>query len=219
MGAPAANEDRTAGNGRQVMTFEQLAAIIRSLDAGRDGPGSRRCRVVGVDGMSGAGKTGFARRLAEELAAPCLSTDDLVPGWDGLADSIRLLVEWVLRPLAMGQRARWRRYDWLAGRPGEWVDIAPADLLVVEGCCIGLPAAAPYLSYLVWIDTPAAERRPRLERRGDWDGYAPFADRWARQEAVLQAGAGTAERADLIVDNSGGAGDEGWKQRFVRRSR
>jgi hypothetical protein len=216
MPAHPANGGRAADGSRvDVMTFRQLAAAIRSRDAGREG--IQGCRVVGVDGMSGAGKTGFARRLAAELAAPCLSTDDLVPGWDGLADSVGLLVGWVLRPLSAGQRARWQRYDWLAGRPGEWEDLAPSDFLVVEGCCVGLPAAAAYLSYLVWIDTPAAERRLRLERRGDWDGYAPFARRWARQETDIQSGASTAERADLVVDNSERTGGQGWAEPFACR--
>jgi hypothetical protein len=182
------------------MTFRQLARGIAGLENRGDG----RCLVVGVDGFSGSGKTEFAQRLATELAAPVFSTDDLVPGWDGLADSVGLLTDWVLRPLAAGQSARWRRYDWLAGRPGEWAVLGPGDFLVVEGCCTGLPPAAAYLSYLVWIDVPETERRRRLERRADWPGYAPFADRWARQETALQAGAGTAARADLVVDNSAG---------------
>jgi hypothetical protein len=189
-------------DGRQpeVMTFAQLAAQIAGLSGGRGG----RCVLVGVDGMSGSGKTGFAHRLAAELAAPVLSTDDLVPGWDGLADSVQLLADWVLRPLAAGQPARWRRYDWLAGQPGEWADLDPAGFLVAEGCCAGLFPAAAYLSYLIWIDAPPAERRRRLEQRADWAAYAPHADRWARQEEALQATAGTAERADLVVDNSAG---------------
>jgi len=180
------------------MTFGQLASLIAGLKSAPAG----RCVVVGIDGMSGSGKSEFAQRLAAELAAPVLSTDDLVPGWDGLAASVGLLTDWVLRPLAAGQPARWRKYDWLAGRPGEWVDLDPGDLLVVEGCCTGLFPAASYLDYLVWIAVPEAERRRRLERRADWAAYAPFADRWADQEAALQAQAGTAERADLVIDNS-----------------
>ena len=205
------------GDGRQpeVLTFAQLATVIARLKNGRGGP----CLVVGIDGMSGSGKTEFARRLAAELAAPVLSTDDLVPGWDGLADSVGLLTDWVLRPLAAGQRAGLRRYDWLAGRPGEWVDLDPGDFLVVEGCCAGLYPAARYLSYLVWIDVPEAARRRRLERRADWPAYAPFADRWARQETALQAGAGTAARADLVVDNSAGALAGGLPDSFACRRR
>jgi hypothetical protein len=199
------------------MTFARLAAVIAGLRNGPGGPGGPggRCVVVGIDGMSGSGKTEFARRLATELPAPVLSTDDLVPGWDGLADSVRLLTDWVLRPLAADRPARWRRYDWLAGRPGEWVDLDPGDFLVVEGCCTGLPPAANYLAYLIWIDVPAAERRRRLQRRDDWAAYAPFAARWARQETALQARAGTAARADLVVDNSAGQPAGGWTDSFA----
>jgi hypothetical protein len=210
------------------MTFEELAGLIRALDdravdfsdpAGpRPLPG-RRCRVVGVDGMSGAGKSSFAGRLADELAAPVLSVDDLVPGWDALAESIGLLADWVLRPLAAGRQARWRRYDWLAGRAGEWVDLAPGEFLVVEGSCVGLPPASAFMSYLIWIETQEGVRRRRLERRQDWPVYAPFAQRWARQEAALQATAGTPGRADLIVHNSDNRTDRDWGDEFTAQAR
>jgi hypothetical protein len=193
------------------MTFGRLAAVIAGLKNTASGP----CLVVGIDGMSGAGKTEFARRLAGELSAPVLSTDDLVPGWDGLAESVGLLTDWVLRPLAAGQPARWQRYDWLAGQPGEWASLDPGDFLVVEGCCAGLFPAAAYLSYLIWIDVPEAERRRRLEQRADWPAYAPFAERWARQEAALQAGAATAARADLVVENGAGTPAGGLPDSFA----
>jgi hypothetical protein len=210
------------------MRFEELAMRIRALDdraVDLSDPASprpldgRRCRVVGIDGMSGSGKSSFARRLADELAAPVLSVDDLVPGWDGLAESVGLLADWVLRPLAAGRTARWRRYDWLAGRPGEWVDIQPGEFLVVEGCCVGLPPASACMSYLIWIDTPEDERRRRLEARPDWAGYASFARRWARQEEALQATADTPGRADLVLDNSDKRGDGAWGDQFKARAR
>ncbi|TVZ02247.1 hypothetical protein EAS64_25845 [Trebonia kvetii] len=101
----------------------------------------------------------------------------------------------MLRPLAAGRPARWQKYDWHAGRPGEWGRIEPADFLVVEGCCVGPPPAAPALPYLIWVDTPAAERR----RRPDWGTYQPFFARWSRQENALQTDAGTRGRAGLVV--------------------
>jgi uridine kinase len=216
----------------EAMTFGQLAATVRALDdqavdpavdpARADRPGvvpGRRQRVVGVDGMSGSGKSGFARRLAAELGAPVLSVDDLVPGWDALAESVTLLSEGVLRPLAAGRPARWRRYDWIAGRPGEWAGIEPGDFLVVEGCCVGLPPAAACLSYLIWVDATAAERRRRLERRPDWGTYQPFAERWARQEDALQADADTRHRADLVVDNNQRSPDGDWADVFFGAAR
>jgi hypothetical protein len=189
------------------LTFRQLAEVIRTLDRGAGNTGGT---IVGVDGLSGAGKSGFALRLARELRAPVLSTDDLVPGWDGLAESVGLLTDRVLRPLAAGRPARWRRYDWVAGQPGDWTDLDPGGCLVVEGCCAGLPRPASYLSCLIWIEAGQGERRRRLAQRADWAAYAPHADNWARQEAALQARARTAGRADLVVDNSEASGDGQW---------
>jgi hypothetical protein len=222
---PANRPDRhqPAARPREAMTFGQLATLVRALDdqavdlSRPDRPrvvAGRRRRVIGVDGLSGSGKSGFARRLAAELAAQVLNADDLVPGWDALAESTPLLTEWVLRPLAAGRPGRWRRYDWMADQPGEWADIEPGDFLVVEGCCVGLPPAAATLSYLIWIDTPAAERRRRLERRPDWSTYQPFVERWARQEDALQADADTQGRADLVVDNSQRAPAGDWADGF-----
>jgi hypothetical protein len=205
------------------MMFKELAARIRSLDdlaadlsdpaRPRPLPG-RRCRVVGIDGLSGSGKSSFASRLAGELDAPVLSVDDLVPGWDALALVPGLLAAGVLRPLAAGRPGRYRRYDWLTDQLAEWVSLPPGELLIVEGCCTGLEPAASLLSYLVWIDAPAAERRRRLELRSDWPAYAPFADEWARQEAGLQATAGTAGRASLVVDNAENS-DDCWGDQFA----
>ncbi len=65
------------------------------------------------------------------------------------------------------------------------------DVLVIEGCCVGVPPVAAYLSFLVWLDTPAHDRRRRLEAREDWVHYAPHFDGWSQQESALQDGAGT----------------------------
>jgi hypothetical protein len=82
---------------------------------------------------------------------------------------------------------------------------------------VGIPPVAAYLSYLVWLDTPADDRRRRLQAREDWPLFAPHFDRWSEQESALQDGAGTPERADLVVDNGGPVSGEAWGDRFLRR--
>jgi hypothetical protein len=210
------------------MMFKELAARIRTLDdravdlsdpaSPRPLPG-RRCRVVGIDGLSGSGKSSFASRLGDELNAPVLSVDDLVPGWDALAQAPGLLADGVLVPLAAGRPGRYRRYDWAAGRLAEWVDLAPGGLLIAEGCCAGVEPAGGLLSYLIWMDAPAGQRRRRLGLRADWPAYAPFTERWARQESALQATANTAGRADLVVDNGAEHADEDWPDQFTAATR
>lgn len=121
------------------MSYQDLAEAILALPAG-DG---RHCRVVAVNGYSGSGKGFFAARLAAVLGTQPLNTDDLVRGWDGLAESIDLLLDRVLRPAAHGLTGRWRRYDWDQLALAGWVEVPPRPVLVVEGCGVGVRRTAP----------------------------------------------------------------------------
>lgn len=155
--------------------------------------------VVGIDGRSGAGKTTFGTELASTLGWPLLSTDDLAPGWDGLAESVERVTHWVLRPLADGRRARWQRFDWSGGREGDWVEVPGSQGLVVEGCGIGAEPSRSLLSTLIWLDVPYVLRRARLEARADWPSYRPHAAAWALQERALLRRSATAARADIVI--------------------
>ena len=114
-------------------------------------------KIVAIDGPSGSGKT----TLAGRLPGPVMHMEDIYPGWDGLRDSIRRLVEWVLEPLATGGRAGWRRYDWEHGRYAEWHDLPAPRTLMIEGVGAGALAAAPYVSVLIWVDAPLSLPRGR----------------------------------------------------------
>lgn len=160
-------------------------------------------RVVAVDGPSGSGKTTLAGRLATLLEAPVVHLDDLYPGWDGLAEAVPRLVEWVLEPLHRGEAARYRRYDWVEGAYAEWHEVPSAPALVVEGCASGSLAAAPYLSLLVWVEAPHDLRMQRGIAR-DGEAYRPHWERWARQEDELYRTQRTRERADARVDGAPG---------------
>jgi hypothetical protein len=72
-------------------------------------------RVLAIDGRSGAGKSTIASRVAERLAAPCVSLEQIYGGWDGLRAGIDRLVKAVLVPLADGRPAEVPHYDWATG--------------------------------------------------------------------------------------------------------
>ncbi|MCM3923734.1 (d)CMP kinase [Frankia sp. AiPs1] len=163
-------------------------------------------RVLAVDGRSGAGKSTLAQAIAERLDAPVVRMDDLYDGWDGLAAGVDQLVARILRPLARGERACWRRYDWHQGRYGSRQTLEPATaVLVVEGVGAGARAAAPLLSGLVCVAAPLPVRRRRALAR-DGDTFAAHWDRWARHEDRYFADEDVAGRADLLV-NGAPAGD------------
>ncbi|RCG31471.1 dephospho-CoA kinase [Sphaerisporangium album] len=168
-------------------------------------PDERACPawVVALDGPSGAGKTTLGRALAAELDAGLVHMDALYPGWDGLLGGVNRLVEWVLRPLAAGEAARWRRYDWALEAYAEWRELPPSPVVVVEGVGAGALATRPYVSALIWVEAPLAIRKARaLGRPEDGAAYAPHWDRWARQEEAYFTADRVRDRADVIVDTT-----------------
>ncbi len=183
---------------------DALAARVRALP-----PSAGSSRVVAVDGPSGSGKTTVADRLAAALGgAPVVHLDDLYPGWDGLDGVVPRLVDGVLRPLAEGRPAAYRRWDWAARTDGPLVPVPAAPVLVVEGAGCGARACAPYLALLAWVDGPPAWRRRRaLDRDGAM--YAPHWNRWAAQERAHFARERTADRADVRLCSTGAAARRG----------
>jgi uridine kinase len=188
-----------------VDTASRIARLVLAAP-----PRAGTTRVVGIDGPSGAGKTTLAAALSAELAvdgrpAPVVHLDDIYPGWDGLADAVPRLLEWVLEPLAAGDRPRYRRYEWPTGGWAEWHDVPTGEgqALVVDGVSCGARDCARYLSLLVWVEAPEPLRFERgIERDGE--AYRPHWRRWARQEDVHFATEGTRERADVVIDGSRG---------------
>lgn len=161
-------------------------------------------RLLAVDGPAGSGKTTLAHRLAGELrergtAAVVLSLDDLYDGWSGLNPSLDArVVEQILEPLADGRGARWQAYDWAAASFGEWRDLAPTDVLVLEGCGAGARHYAPYITLLLWLEAPAPERRRRALERDGRPVLAHWA-RWAVDEEREFSANDTRARADLAI--------------------
>lgn len=162
-------------------------------------PSCGRRVVVAIDGPAGSGKTTLAKGVVDALRCPIVHMDHLYPGWDGLADGVPRLVEWVLGPLSRGEPARWRRFDWAADRYAEWHDVPEHRYLVVEGVGSSTGPAAAYLAVAVWVEAAYEER---MRRGFERDGRVFEANwrRWADQEEALFAADGTRARADLVVD-------------------
>jgi uridine kinase len=179
-----------------VVTAAQLAGRLSATE-----PRLGRTRLVAVDGRSGSGKTWLADRLATPLGAPVIHLDDLYPGWDGLDRAAGLLADWVIAPLARGDPARWRRFDWDSMNYAEWHTAGPADVVLLEGCGSIRSALADSYAARIWVEAPAAARQQRLRARPDWAAYKPHARRWAALEDQLYRTEHTRQHCDVIVNN------------------
>ena len=120
-------------------------------------------RLVAIDGPSGSGKSTLAARLAADLGATVISTDDFAT-WDSPVAWWPRLVDGVLLPLADGRAGRYRRTAWTAGtpHPGDMVVVEPPEVLVLEGVSSGRRSIRPRLSALIWCEVP--DRGERLAR-------------------------------------------------------
>jgi hypothetical protein len=202
-------------------TFAGLAAYVRRLP-----PRLGDVRLVAVDGPSGSGKTRFATRLAKDLDAPVVHTDDLLDGWDDQLTFWTRLQAQVLDPLRRGRPARYLRYRWDRGRfGGPPARIEPAAVVLLEGVSAARAAIRPQLSLAVFLTAPSdlrlrralardasstSRNRPSSAAGGGPLGEEPddvvalraYLERWRRVEERHFAADATAAHADLIVDGA-----------------
>ncbi|GAA2749768.1 MULTISPECIES: uridine kinase family protein [Kitasatospora] len=171
-----------------------LAGDLRALP-----PSLGPVRLVAVDGHAGSGKTTFAARLAAALGdAPVVHLDDLAThrepfGWCGR------LAEQVLDPLARGEDAEHRVYDWTLRRFATVRPVPAAPVVLVEGVGAGRRAVRPHLAALLWMELDADAARARGERR-DGPELADFWVGWAAAEQAHFAADPSRPYADVRVD-------------------
>lgn len=159
--------------------------------------------VLLIDGRSGTGKTTLASSVAASLtASTVVHMDDLYPGWDGLDDGSRLLVEWILTPFADRRPGEWWRWDWERSERAERHAVVADRPLIVEGCGSSSSASRALADTSVWLDVPAPQRTDRLIGRGD--GIDWLAGWTAQEDAFIER-----ERPDrgsgLVLDATASA--------------
>jgi uridine kinase len=179
---------------------EAIAEALRAID--RAQPRCGATKVVAIDGPSGAGKTYFAAALAERIpSAYVLHMDDMYPGWDGLHQGVADLHDQVLSPIARGERAAYRRWDWEHERYAGWQSLPATSLLLVEGVGSGAGRNADRESVLIWLEADRGVRFRRGIERGA-ESYLRQWQRWAAQEEALFLADATRDRADLIINTT-----------------
>ena len=144
---------------------------------------SAKPHIVLIDGKSGAGKTRLANIMAAMVGATIVHLDDVYPGWNGLVAGSDHVIESVLLPLSQGRSGGFVSWDWANDRPGEYVSVAPANVLIIEGCGISTPASRAVADTVIWVDCPDSVRTDRLHAR-DGDRFVNHVAGWEDQVAA-----------------------------------
>ena len=135
-------------------------------------------KVIAIDGPAGAGKSTLAKRIKEKLSdlveiedIALVNMDDLYDGWENALTNqlTKTLVSQILTPVSMGKKYGYRKYDWLSGRFGDFVEYDVPRFLILEGVGSGQKAARKYIDHLIWIDIDFETGLQRvLQRDGDY---------------------------------------------------
>lgn len=155
---------------------------------------------VGIDGRGAAGKSTLAQRLAAAVpGTQVVAVDDFsgpsVEEWDWG----RFRTE-VLTPIVAGRTARYRAWNWDADRAGDWREVRPEGLIVVEGVSSTRSELDVPWASTIWVE---ASRETRLRRARARDGDAMMStwlDRWMPSEEAYIAREHPERRVDLVVD-------------------
>lgn len=189
---------------------EVAAALLDRLEglAPRLGGG----HLVLLDGVAGAGKTTLAAAIVtralqegtfgDRARIGVVHMDDLYEGWGGLLAAGEQLASDVVGPLRAGLPGHYRRYDWVRAERNERVEVAPADLLVIEGCGAAPPLLDDVASLVCYVTAPDALRLARgLARDGEalrpqWLAFMADEERLAERDR-------TRERAHVVIGAHG----------------
>jgi uridine kinase len=173
----------------QVETFSDLAEKIRTLEIPT---------ILAIDGRGASGKTTFAARLARELNAPVVHSDDVA--WHhSFFDWWPLMLEQIIVPFKAGRAIDWKPEAWTAqGREGS-IQVPQSSILILEGVSVNRQELSKHIDLPIWVETniQIAETRG-LERDGS-DGRDFWFEWQAHERPFLEADKPW-DRAKLIVD-------------------
>lgn len=169
--------------------------------------------IVLIDGRAGAGKSHFAKLLAEKLfqserqLPKLIHMDDLYPGWEGLRAGSQYLNHNILEPINQGKQAHWQIWDWAtstrgaAGEPSNgWRSYDGGNLVIVEGCGSVSEQSRKFAQLCIWIESDLDSRRARFSDRdqGVFDEYFAL---WSIQEDDFYSQENSQALCDLVISN------------------
>lgn len=165
-------------------------------------------KFIGIDGHGGSGKSTFAETLAKQLNATLIHTDDFashqVPfEWQ------QKLIDAVFNPIISGAKtlnympSKW----WADHHPKPVSDLPVTPIMIIEGVSALRQEFRQYLSFGIYVDTPAETCLARgLERDKD-NGEslehitAQWMD-WIKAEKQYMQRDDPQAFADIIIDGT-----------------
>lgn len=177
--------------------------------------------LIGIDGAGGSGKSDLANRLAgaARTGVRVVEMDDFYrkagqdsdhrgereAGW--LFDWRRLRRQ-VLDPAIHGEPTSYQRFDWVAQRLADWVDVPNDVPLIVEGVTTLRRELRDMFKLRIWVAAPRDVRLARGLARDGGSERRKWEELWMPAEDHYRVTHRPERDADLVVDGTLRAGGD-----------
>lgn len=161
---------------------------------------------IAIDGHGGSGKSTIANYLSEKLNIEVIHNDDFA-SWDNPKDWWKVIIKKIFRPIKNGDnllnytRSKW----WENHNPKPVINQPVTPVMILEGVGSLRREFEPYISYGIFVDTPAElflsrgfERDRGLDGKSDLE-IKSMRDGWNKDEQDFFSKYNPRRRADLIV--------------------
>ena len=164
-------------------------------------PVRMQTRIIAIDGGSGAGKSTLAKQISDALEyCPIVHTDDFA-SWDNPLNWHPRLIDEVLNPLSKNLPPKYQRYDWDQRQLAEFVTIPRSNFLIIDGVGSARTEFRPYLTFSIFVKTPANIRLQRgIAREGE-----SIVDQWMKwmsEEDIYMKRDTPEQYASLVIDGT-----------------
>lgn len=186
------------------------AAYLPVFNAVDKALGSREHVLVGIDGMSHAGKSELAALLQNIYGGGIVHADHFflqaaqreparLAEVGGNIDYERLRP--VARQAAEDRAFSYQEYDCVKGEPGRWHEVPPARVSQLEGGYALHPKVQAPCDVRVFLSVDAQVQRQRVQRRSP-EREARFLQEWIPMENCYFSEFEIRQSCDVVVDTS-----------------
>ena len=108
--------------------------------------------LILIDGAAGSGKTTLALKLAAELQANLVHTDDVC--W--YSDPIHWdeeMIQGIIKPRSDGEKVAYRPTGWIKKNREGFIEVNPDRALIIEGMGACRKRLRDKADYSIWVDT------------------------------------------------------------------
>lgn len=141
--------------------------------------------LILIDGAAGSGKTTLALKLAAELQANLVHTDDVCWHTDPIHWDEEM-IQGIMKPWSDGDKVAYRPTGWIKKNREGFIEVNPDRALIIEGMGACRKRLRDKADYSIWVDTEPDLARFRVVQRdlakgengGTVEAVTQFADWW-----------------------------------------